>query len=230
MTPHPSLPLHIAGLEVRSPSGRRLLSVPELSVAAGTALAVRGPSGAGKSTFLFAIAGLLAFSGTIRWGETDLAALSDPQRTAFRGQTIGFVFQDHLLFEELSAAENAAVQAGYAPRAARQALRDRSGASLNRLGLGEGARRRADTFSGGERQRIAVARALASDPAIILADEPTASLDREAAERLTGDLIDLARADGRTLIAASHDPLFHERADRVIDIAAGEVVAETADA
>lgn len=221
-----TLALNVAGLEVHSPSGRRLLSVPDLTVAAGTAIAVRGPSGAGKTTFLYAIAGLLPFSGEVTWGETGLAGLPDGQRTAFRGETIGFVFQDHLLFEELTAAENAAVQAAYAPREGRAKMRAQGRALLDHLGLSGGGDRRADSFSGGERQRIAVARALSNDPAVLLADEPTASLDPRAAEALTDDLIKLVRSDGRTLIAASHDPLFHERADRVIDIVAGEVVAE----
>ena len=220
------LALTVTGLEVHSPSGRRLLSVPELSIPAGAAIAVRGPSGAGKTTFLYALAGLLPFAGEVTWGETGLAALTDGQRTAFRGQAIGFVFQDHLLFEEMTAAENAALHAAYAPRDARAELRARGRAFLDQLDLSGGEDRRADSFSGGERQRIAVARALSNDPAIVLADEPTASLDRRAAEALTEDLIRLARADGRTLIVASHDPLFHERADRIIDIEAGEVVAE----
>ena len=194
--------------------------MPMLAVAAGSAIAVRGPSGAGKSTFLYAIAGLLPFSGKVRWGETGLAALSDSQCTAFRGDEIGFVFQDHLLFEELAAAENAAVQAAYAPPRAAVA------GSFAPRGSGFSTALGCARPNAAVRQRIAVARALSSDPAIVLADEPTANLDRSAAEALTDDLIGLACADGRTLIALSHHPMFHDRADRVIDIVADEVVAE----
>jgi ABC-type lipoprotein export system ATPase subunit len=114
------------------------------------------------------------------------------------------IFQDFLLFEELGALDNAALAAAFAPRADRGPLRQRAADWLDRLGLGQAGTRRADSFSGGERQRIAVARALSNDPAVILADEPTASLDRASADRLIDDLAAL-RATGRTLIAVTHD-------------------------
>lgn len=223
-------PLDISGLRVTGDGGRTLLSIPELRVEPGSAIAVRGPSGAGKSTFLYAIAGLIAVAGgQIRWGDTDIAKLREPQRARFRRDHIGFVFQEHLLFEELSAPENAALAALYAPRPARQTIRTQGAAHLTRLGLDHVDPRRSDTYSGGERQRIAVARALASDPAIILADEPTASLDRANADRLSDDLVQLARTSGRTLIAVSHDPALHDRADRVIDIRDGRIMGAADD-
>ena len=223
--------LEVRGLRVEGEDGRVILAVATLDVAPGTAVVVRGPSGAGKSTLLYALAGLIRpAEGTIRWGGTDIAALPEHRRAAFRRSAVGFVFQEHLLFEELSAAGNAAIAALYAPAGARGRIRERGAAGLDRLGLGAVAGRRSDTFSGGERQRIAVARALAADPRIVLADEPTASLDRANADALAGDLLALARADGRTLIAVSHDPALHARADLAIDIADGQIVGERSSA
>lgn len=217
------LPLAISGLRVAAPDGRVLLSVPRLDLAAGASLAIRGPSGAGKSTLLHALAGLLTAEGEVRWGTTDLLTLSAAGRAAFRRMHVGLVFQDFLLFEELGAEANAALAAGFAPAPQRAAIRQRARAALSRLGLGDATGRLAASFSGGERQRIAIARALAHDPAVILADEPTASLDRAAANRLIDDLVALARDEGRTLIVVSHDAALTERLDRAIDIVDGRL-------
>jgi ABC-type lipoprotein export system ATPase subunit len=196
-----------------------LLTLPALTLTAGQALAIRGPSGAGKSTLLFAMAGLtLGTSGRISWGETDILALNAARRAAFRRLNIGLIFQDHQLFEELSALDNAAIMASFAPD--RAAIRTRAAAALEALGITD-LYRRAESFSGGERQRIAVARALAHDPAILLADEPTASLDRANADRLIADLMALVRRDGRSLIVVSHDPALHDAADAILDLADG---------
>jgi ABC-type lipoprotein export system ATPase subunit len=216
--------LRVEDLLVTADDGRALLTIPELVVPAGCAVAVRGASGAGKSTLLYALSGLLKPSrGRILWGGQDIAALNDSGRARFRRARIGFVFQEHLLFEELSAENNAALTAFYAPRSERAAIRARGAAQLDRLGLDAVARRPSGTYSGGERQRIAVARAMAADPVIVLADEPTASLDRANADRLAADLVALARDEGRMLIAVSHDPALHAAADRVIDIRDGSI-------
>lgn len=203
--------------------GRTLVSVPRLTVSAGEAVAIRGPSGAGKSTLLLALAGLYPATGRILWDGVDLNPLGAAARARFRREHIGLVFQDHQLFEELSALDNAAIAAAYSPDRAR--LRARAAEALAALGVVDHSRRAA-TFSGGERQRIAVARALAHDPAAILADEPTASLDRANADRLIADMVALVRRDGRTLIAVSHDPALHAAADRVIDIVDGRLLAD----
>ena len=214
--------LMVRDLVVTARGGRRLLDVPAFDVRPGEAVAIRGPSGAGKSTLLYALAGLLpAASGSIRWGDEDLAAMGDRARTAFRRRTLGLVFQDHLLFEELSAAGNAALSSAYAPKVERAGIGSRATAALDRLGV-PGGRRRVTSLSGGERQRVAVARALATDPAVILADEPTAALDRAAADRLADDLMALA-AEGRTLIVVSHDPALHARAGRMVDVVDGRL-------
>lgn len=210
-----TLPLTIRDLTVRA-GGRVLLSVPALDLAAGSLTAIRGPSGAGKTTLLHALAGLIGAQGRLAWGETDLTSLSQPARTRFRGQNIGMIFQDFLLFEELTARDNALVATAFRPD--RAALAARADALMTRLGVAQLAGRRADLLSGGERQRIAVVRALAHDPAILLADEPTASLDRPTADRLIGDLTRLARSDGRTVIVVSHDADVWAAMDRVLTI------------
>lgn len=222
------LPLAVTDLDLRGCDGRALVSVDHLQIAAGSSVAIRGPSGAGKSTLLHACSGLVKpAAGRILWGETDLAALGDRARTQFRRDHVGLIFQDFLLFEELGALDNAALSAAFAPRSARAALRQRAAHWLDRLGLGQAGARRADSFSGGERQRIAVARALSNDPATILADEPTASLDRASADRLIADLVDLSRNAGRTLIVVTHDESLSRRLDRVLTMAEGRIVDDS---
>ena len=228
--PETGLPLAVSGLEVRSPRGRVLLSVPSLDVPAGALVGVRGPSGAGKSTLLYALSGLIGqATGSVRWGVTEMLTLGPEQRAAFRAASIGMIFQDFLLFEELDAPGNAAVTALFRPRAERQAMRARAVDHLARLGL-DGGGRGVSSFSGGERQRVAIARAMAAEAPILLADEPTASLDRAAADRLVDDLVELARDTGTTLIAVSHDPYLTDRMDRVLTIENGALVADGAPA
>ena len=200
-------------------NGRTLLVVDTLAVEPGEAVAVVGPSGAGKSTLLHALAGLNAAAGRVVWGDTDMLALSPPERTRFRGRHMGLVFQDHMLFEELDARENAAIAAAFRPD---PAIRRRADDVLAALGVPLDARD-ARTFSGGERGRIAVARALAHDPAAVLADEPTASLDRAAADRLAGDLLRLTARAGRALIVATHDERLRAACDRTVTLADGRL-------
>jgi ABC-type lipoprotein export system ATPase subunit len=217
--------LTVRDLVVRAPSGRSILHAARLDLPAGGTLVVRGPSGAGKSTLLHALAGLVTpATGSIRWGECELAGLPATQRDAFRLATIGLIFQEFLLFEELSAHGNAAIAAAYVPKTQRAALSARAAELLKRLGVPT-AKRDVASFSGGERQRVAIARALASDPAVILAAEPTASLDRPNADRLVGDLLALVGEKGITVIVVSHDPAVTGAMDRVIDVVDGEVQA-----
>ncbi|SFI23147.1 ATP-binding cassette domain-containing protein [Albimonas pacifica] len=214
--------LLVEGLEVHAPDGRTILAVDRLQVSAGATLGVQGPSGAGKSTLLHAICGLVPVAaGAVRWGGTDLAALPEAARDAFRRRALGLIFQDVLLLEELSPLDNAAVSAAWAPRAERGAIRARAAELLVRFGVPQSGS--VGPLSGGERQRVAAARALARDPAAILADEPTASLDRETADRLVADLLAAARARGRTVIAVSHDPAMMAAMDRVIQVVDGRV-------
>lgn len=216
--------LLVEGLELRA-GGRTLLAVPRLAIPGGQAVAVRGPSGAGKSSLLHVLAGLARpQSGHVLWGGTDLAALSEEARTRVRREVIGLVFQDFLLFEELDALGNAALAAAFAPASGRGELREGARGWLARLGLAEAEGRRVDSFSGGERQRVAVARALARGAPVILADEPTASLDRAAASRLISDLAGLAGE--HTLVAATHDEALMARMGRVLTMEGGRIVGD----
>ncbi|MEL7344592.1 MAG: ATP-binding cassette domain-containing protein [Pseudomonadota bacterium] len=218
------LALSVQDLRVNTASGRQLLSVPEFGVAAGEAVVIKGPSGAGKSTFLYALAGLMGrVEGSVTWGQRNLNQMSPKMRTTFRRETIGFVFQDHHLFEELSALGNAALPSAYAPRAQRSNIRVHAAEMLDRLNMTGQFAQPASKQSGGERQRVAVARALANNPPVILADEPTASLDRAAADALIEDLLRMTHDDGRTLIVVSHDTAFQDAAPRLIEIRDGHL-------
>ncbi len=221
-----SLPLQVSDLRLRSPRGRLLLDLPALTATPGALIGIRGASGAGKTTLLYALAGLLdRAEGSVRWGDTELLALGSEGRARFRARNIGMIFQDFMLFEELGALDNASLTALFRPRSERPALRARARARLEVLGLTD-TDRRVTSFSGGERQRVAIARAMAAEAPVLLADEPTASLDRANADRLIEDLVALVRTQGTTLIAVSHDPALLERMDRVLTIEGGALATD----
>lgn len=213
--------LSARNLTVTGPSGRILAQAEALDVPSGGTLGLAGPSGAGKSTLLFALAGLSpGTAGSVRWGGTDLIRLRGAARRAMAAQSFGLVFQDFLLIDEMDAASNAGVAAMFAPARDRAALRARAAEHLATFGLSDPARPVA-SFSGGERQRVAVARALATNPPVVLADEPTASLDRDSADQLIDQLTGAARTGGKTLICVSHDPALLDRMDRVLHMRDG---------
>ena len=222
LDPVTGIPLSLRDVMVAAAYGRVLLNVPAIDLVAGATLAVRGASGAGKSTLLHVLAGLRPVNrGQVLWGQTDIACLSDAQASDFRRRYIGQIFQDFLLFDEVSALENAAVARLFFPKAERTAILERAADALQSLGLDPQDPRRASTYSGGERQRIAVARALAQRPAVLLADEPTASLDRAAADRLISDLLAAVRDHGIGLICVTHDDALATRLDRVLTLTDG---------
>ncbi|MGY2734636.1 ABC transporter ATP-binding protein [Sphingomonas sp. UYP23] len=175
----------------------------QLSVAQGSAAVLGGASGAGKTTLLLAMAGLAdRLAGTIRVEGTDVGVLSDRARDKHRGQHIGLIFQDLHLIPGLSALDNLLL----APFAA-GVRRDRAKARglLERLGLGARIDARAETLSRGEAQRAAIARAMLMEPQLILADEPTASLDDEACDAVLTLLFEATHASGAALVIATHD-------------------------
>lgn len=215
--------LKIEDLSVATPRGRQLLGVARMDVSQGQLLGLRGPSGAGKSTFLHAISGLLDRArGRVVWDGVDLMSLSPEKRAAFRTEKVGMVFQDFMLFDELSPMANATISGLFRRRAG---MGETAGGLLQRMGVRAEARSVA-SYSGGEKQRIAVARALAGRPGIVLADEPTASLDRASADRLIADLVTMVRDSGATLIAVTHDERLLSVLDRVVTLEDGAITRD----
>jgi lipoprotein-releasing system ATP-binding protein len=196
-----------------------------LSVERGEMVAIIGASGVGKSTLLHVLGGLDAWDeGTIRIGETDLGTLRDAARVAFRNAHVGFVFQFHHLLPEFSALENAEMPLRIARRPLAEA-RPRAEALLRRVGLGDRLSHRPGMLSGGEQQRVAMARALAMAPALLLADEPTGDLDERTADALHALLREMHRERGLTSIIATHNTRLAGVCDRVLRLEDGHLVA-----
>lgn len=224
------LALEIDRLEVRFLGLEApVLSVDQFQLPAGASLAVTGASGSGKSTFVNAITGLAPVStGSVSWADTDIAQLSSLARDAFRARHIGLVLQDFHLFPGLSAFENVVLPVRLSRRLkAAEAERARALLDIARIARPQ---QPIETMSRGEMQRVAVARALLSRPGIIVADEPTASLDRSAGADAAEMLLRLAAEHGATLIVVTHDPALSERLGRHIRLDGGVIVADDAEA
>jgi putative ABC transport system ATP-binding protein len=198
----------------------------DLRIAAGELVAVIGPSGSGKTTLLNCLSGLEEIdAGEIVVDGERLDGLSDVRRTAHRARRMGFVFQAFHLLPVLSAAENVELPLllqGVRPRPARAGALQ----ALDRVGLAARARHRPDQLSGGEQQRVAVARALVHRPAILWADEPTGNLDSEATDAVLGLLVEL-NDTGQTLVVVTHNPLVAAPAHRIIAMRDGRIESET---
>jgi putative ABC transport system ATP-binding protein len=196
-----------------------------LEVRAGELLVVRGPSGSGKTTLLNLLGGLdTPTSGTVWVGGVDLTAMSEDQLVLMRRHRLGYVFQSFGLIPILSAAENVEVPLriqGMEPRA-----RDaRVAEVLELVGLADHAAQRPYELSGGQQQRVGLARALAAKPQILLADEPTGQLDSGTAATVMGLISDLVHSQGVAAVVATHDPILMQRADRVVELHDGALVA-----
>jgi lipoprotein-releasing system ATP-binding protein len=192
----------------------------DLDVAAGASVAVVGPSGSGKTTLLQLIGALDApDAGTVALDGADFGRLDEAGRRELRLRRIGFVFQLHHLLPQLTVLENVLVPAWAAGGAGRRL--DRARRLLERVGLGARADHRPGQLSGGERQRAAVVRALLLEPALLLADEPTGSLDRAGAASLADLLLDLNREEGVTLIVVTHSEELAKRMGRRVKLADG---------
>ena len=200
-----------------------VLEGASLTLRAGEVVALVAPSGAGKSTLLH-IAGLLDVpsSGTVQLIGGPTAGLNDRTRTSLRRDSVGFVYQFHHLLPEFSAVENVALPQR-AAGATRAAAADRARALLTDVGLGHRLDHRPAELSGGEQQRVAVARALANRPALLLADEPTGNLDPETSGRVFAMLLDLVRSTGLAALIATHNPELAARMDRTLHLRAGRI-------
>jgi len=191
----------------------------DFSLARGETAAIVGASGSGKSTLLSIIAGLDTPSkGTVHIDGADLFALDEDQRAALRAQKVGFVFQSFQLLGNLTALENVMLPLELAGR---RDARSAATAMLQRVGLGERLGHYPKVLSGGEQQRVALARAFVVQPAVLLADEPTGSLDFATGERVMELMFELNREQGTTLVLVTHDRAIAARCERRITIEAG---------
>ncbi len=200
----------------------------DFALKARETVAIVGASGSGKSTLLSIVAGLdTPTRGTVRLVGHDLFALSEDQRAALRAQQIGFVFQSFQLLGNLTALENVMLPLELADR---RDARSAATEMLARVGLSERLGHYPRVLSGGEQQRVALARAFVVRPAVLLADEPTGSLDFATGERVMELMFDLNRELGTTLVLVTHDNAIATRCQRRITIEAGRVAAGAADA
>lgn len=221
MRTYAGLPLDARGVHVafadRGSPPRVILDFREFRVDGGAQVAICGASGSGKTTLLHLFAGIeRPLSGVIRWGGVEVTGLSERAADLWRRETVGLVFQQFHLFPGLSALENVLLPLRFDRWSIDPALRSRAEMLLARVGV----RPRSDaaTLSRGELQRVAIARALLRKPAIVLADEPTASLDRATASAVADLLSSMCRSVNATLIVATHDPSLAGRLDQVFDI------------
>jgi lipoprotein-releasing system ATP-binding protein len=195
----------------------------DLNIYAGQILAIVGQSGAGKSTLLHCMGTLdLPSSGRIRLGGEELTTMSGSRLAAVRNRDIGFVFQFHHLLPEFTALENIMVP-GLIQGRPRKEMERRAQALLEEVGLSSRASHRPGELSGGEQQRVAVARALALDPKLVLADEPTGNLDSATSDAIHELFFQINREHGTTIIVVTHNPAFAERMPRVVRMRDGRV-------
>lgn len=193
----------------------------DLTVAAGETIAVVGPSGSGKSTLLHLLGGLdLPTAGRIALGGRDLSSLSDAELATLRNRYVGFVFQFHHLLRDFTALENVMMPLWIGGRSD-AASEARAKELLEQVGLGERLHHRPSKLSGGEQQRVAAARALAAEPPVLLADEPSGNLDIDTSERLHEALFELVRSHGTALVVVTHNPSLARRTDRILSLDGG---------
>ena len=220
--------LDVRGIVKSYPVGGQLLTVLrdlDLVVERGEMVAIVGASGVGKSTLLHILGGLdRADAGSVSIGDTNLTTLPDAAVVAFRNRQVGFVFQFHHLLPEFSAIENVEMPMRIARMPVAEA-RPTAEALLRRVGLSERLTHRPGMLSGGEQQRIAVARALVMRPSILLADEPTGDLDEATADALHTLIRDMHQTYGLTSVIATHNPRLAAACDRVLRLESGRLAA-----
>jgi len=211
------------GKTVKSGAGELvILRDIDLAVTPGEAVAVVGASGSGKSTLLALLAGLdTPTSGNVRLDGVDLFALDEDRRAEVRGRMLGFVFQSFQLLPALTAVENVALPLELSGAEEPEA---KAREMLARVGLGERLQHYPKHLSGGEQQRVALARAFVVRPKLLLADEPTGSLDAESGAAVIGLLFELNREYGTTLVLVTHDEALAARCSRVVHLVAGRIV------
>ncbi len=202
-----------------------VLADVELAVEAGEVVAVLGPSGSGKSTLLGLLAGLDHPSeGAVALDGVELAELGEDGRARLRAERVGFVFQDFQLVPTFTALENVSIPLELLPeRCAPEAVAERARELLGRVGLGDRLHHHPAQLSGGEQQRVGIARAFANEPRILFADEPTGNLDQRTGHEIAELLLGLNRERGTTLVIVTHDAELARRAGRIVHLAGGRV-------
>jgi putative ABC transport system ATP-binding protein len=198
-----------------------------LSFEPGTLTVVMGPSGSGKTTLLSLLGCLLTpDTGTVYVGGAEVSRLSDRQRTSIRRRSIGFIFQAFRLFQSLTAMENVTIASEISGWSGSRERRSRARELLSELSLSAKSELKPNALSGGEKQRVAIARALIRNPEVLLADEPTASLDTQAGRQILEILSRLAVEQKKTVVVVSHDPRWQNFAHRVALLLDGQLVEE----
>ncbi len=223
--------LHAESIHKSYPMGRssqlEVLKGIDLEIAEGEIITIIGPSGVGKSTLLHLIGGLdRPTQGQVRIDGSDISGFDDTRLAQFRNRIIGFVFQFHHLLPEFTALENV-IMPGLVARQERRALQERALALLERVGLSGRVQHRPKELSGGEQQRVAVARALINSPRLLLADEPSGNLDTESAQMLHDMLWEISRQLRQTLVVVTHNRDLADRSDRIVELYNGRVKAIT---
>jgi putative ABC transport system ATP-binding protein len=222
-----SIMIRVSSLSMRLASGGRVVDIltdVSLEVPAGQFLAIAGPSGSGKSTLLGLLAGLdQPTAGRIEVAGVEVTALDEDALARFRRDHVGYVFQSYHLIPTLTAEENVAVPLELAGR---PDASDRARALLTEVGLAERAHHYPVQLSGGEQQRVAVARAIALSPPLLLADEPTGNLDSATGKQIIDLLVGVNRRLGGTLVLVTHDAALAAHADRVVTLRDGRIVSD----
>ncbi|SEQ09739.1 putative ABC transport system ATP-binding protein [Lentzea xinjiangensis] len=214
----------LAAVELHKSFGStRALAGVSFSIAAGEVVAVMGPSGSGKSTLLHCLSGILApDEGTVTYDGHELGRLPDAQRSLLRRTDFGFVFQFGQLVPELTCLENVALPLRLA--GAKRKIAELAAVEwLERLGVADTARKRPPDTSGGQSQRVAVARALVTGPKVLFADEPTGALDSLSGERVLKAMTDVARASGTAIVLVTHESRVAAYADREVVVRDGRI-------
>ncbi len=214
----------------QGPVTLQVLTAVELTISRGERLSIVGASGSGKTTLLQILGGLdRPSAGTVMIDGRDIHGLSERDRGELRNRTLGFVYQFHHLLPEFSALENVAMPLLVRRTPVAQA-REQARELLERVGLGGRLGHRPHQLSGGERQRAAVARALVTQPKIVLADEPTGNLDGSNAQAVFELMLELNRERGTSLVVVTHDPRLASRMERIYELEAGRLVERPRDA
>ena len=227
--------IHAQGINLHLQSGGQPLHIlrdVDLAIEPGEVVAIVGPSGSGKTSLLMVLGGLeRATSGSVVVDGTELAGKNEDQLAVFRRKSLGILFQNFHLIPSMSALENVALTLEIAePGTPWRQLRDRAAAALTDVGLKDRLTHLPSALSGGEQQRVGLARALVGTPKVLLADEPTGNLDQETGARIIEQILGMAKDRGTAILLITHDPSLAARAGRILHMNQGRLTPEAVSA